>query len=424
MTPILHLTLKSARNRGLTVALTLVSVALSVALLLGVERLRGDARESFASTISGTDLVVGARSGPVQLLLYAVFHVGDATSNIGWASIEALRALEAVAWVVPISLGDSHRGYRVVGTDAGFFRHYRFARRQALTFVEGRAFTGTRDGAFEAVIGAEVAAALGYRSGSRIVLAHGAGEVSFLEHADKPFTVVGVLARSGTPVDRSVLVSLEGIEAIHLDWVDGLPPRGADAGRASPQLQDLQPNAVTAALVGLKSRSAVFGVQRFVNQYREEPLLAILPGATLQSLWDLVGTAERALLAVSALVVLVGLAGLVAVMVAGLAERRRELAILRALGAGPGQIFLLLVSESLLLTLAGCALGVVLLYAALASVAPWVAATWGLTLSLGLPASREWLLLAAVVAAGLAASLVPAWRAYRLSLADGMMVRV
>lgn len=424
MTPILHLTLKSARNRGLTVALTLVSIALSVALLLGVERLRGDARESFATTISGTDLVIGARSGPVQLLLYAIFHIGNATNNIGWTSIEALRAHPAVDWVVPISLGDSHRGYRVVGTDVGFFRHYRFGRRQALTLAEGRAFGGAREAIFEAVIGAEVAAALGYRAGSRIVLAHGAGEVSFLEHADKPFTVVGVLNRSGTPVDRSVLVSLEGIEAIHRDWADGLPPGSNAAGRASAQPQDLQPKAVTAALVGLKSRGAVFGVQRFVNQYREEPLLAILPGATLQSLWELVGTAERALLAVSALVVLVGLAGLVAVMVAGLAARRRELAILRALGAGPAQIFLLLVSESLLLTLAGCALGGVLLYAALAALAPWVSATWGLTLSLGLPTSREWLLLAAVVAAGLAASLAPAWRAYRLSLADGMMVRV
>jgi putative ABC transport system permease protein len=423
MTPVLHLTLHSLHNRHLTAALTLVSIALSVALLLGVERLRGDARTSFAATVSGTDLVVGARTGPVPLLLYAVFHIGDATSNIRWSSVEALRALPAVEWVVPISLGDSHRGYRVVGTDSGYFRHYRHGDGRALVLAQGRAFAGTVERVFEATVGAEVAAALGYTVGSRIVLAHGAGEVSFYEHADKPFTVVGVLERTGTPVDRSVLVSLEAIEAIHLDWAGGAPPRDRPMAPSEMGRHDLAPKTVTAALVGLKSRGAVFGVQRFVNELRDEPLLAILPGATLQSLWDLVGVAERALLAVSALVVAVGLAGLVAVMVAGLAERRRELAILRALGAGPWQIFLLLATEAVLLTLAGCALGLVVLYGAVAAAAPWAASTWGLVVTLAPPAAREWQLLAAVLGAGVAASLVPAWRAYRLSVADGMTVR-
>lgn len=423
MTPILHLTLHSVRNRRLTVALTLFSIALSVALLLGVERLRADARTSFANTISGTDLVVGARSGPVQLLLYAVFRIGNATNNISWQSIEALRAHLAVKWVVPLSLGDSHHGYRVLGTERGYFEHYRFGRGRELAFTEGRAFAGTRDGVFEAVLGAEVASALGYRVGSPLVVAHGAGEASFAEHADKPFTVVGVLARTGTPVDRTVHVSLEAIEAIHLDWQGGAPIPGLAITPEEVRKFDLAPKQVTAALVGLKSRAAVFQVQRFVNEFRGESLLAILPGATLQELWGLIGVAEQALLAVSALVVVVGLAGLVAVMIAGLGERRRELAILRALGAGPWQVFVLLASEALLLTLAGCLAGLALLYAVIFGLAPWIEAQWGLALSAGWPTPREGLLLAAVVAAGLAASLVPAWRAYRLSLADGMCVR-
>jgi len=424
MTPILHLTLHSVRNRRLAAALTLLSIALSVALLLGVERLRGDARASFANTISGTDLVVGARSGPVQLLLYSVFRIGNATSNIGWKSVEALRAHRAVAWVVPISLGDSHRGFRVLGTDPGYFDHYRYGRNRPLGFAAGRAFAGTLDGLFEAVIGAEVAEALGYRVGSRIVVAHGAGEVSFSEHADKPFTVVGVLERTGTPVDRTVHVSLEAIEAIHIDWQGGAPIPGLAIAPEAARKFDLKPKAVTAALVGLKTRAAVFQVQRFVNDYRAEPLLAILPGVTLQELWGMIGIAERALLAVSALVVAVGLAGLVAVMVASLGERRRELAILRALGASPGQIFLLLAAESLILTLSGCMLGLALLYGASAALAPWLESNWGLVLSLEAPGGREWLLLGAMVGAGLVASLVPAWRAYRLSLVDGMTVRM
>ena len=420
MTPILHLTLKSVWNRRLSVALTVFSIALSVALLLGVERLRQDARQSFANTISGTDLVVGARSGPVQLLLYAVFHLGNATNNIDMKSVDAIAAHRAVSWVVPISLGDSHKGFRVVGTTRGFFAHYRFGAAQPLSFAAGAPFGGL----FEAVVGAEVAARLGYRVGSPIVIAHGSGEVALAEHADKPFKIAGVLARTGTPVDRSVFVSLPAIEAIHLDWFGGAPVPGLKLSPDEVTRFDLAPKAVTAALVGLKTRAAVFQVQRFVNEQRSEPLLAILPGATLQELWSLIGVAEQALLAVSALVVAVGLAGLVAVIMAGLGERRRELAILRALGASPWHVFVLLASESLLLTLFGCALGLAVLTLTGAVLAPWLLNSYGLQLTFGLPTPREWLLLLAVLGAGLLASLLPAWRAYRLSLADGMMVRM
>jgi putative ABC transport system permease protein len=420
MTPVAYLTWRSVLNRRFTVGLTVVSIALSVALLLGVERLRTNARDSFASTISGTDLVVGARSGPVQLLLYAVFRIGNPTNNVSWKSLQAVAAHPQVAWVVPLSLGDSHRGFRVLGTDRTYFARYRYGRGRALEFSAGRPVADL----FEAVVGAEVARTLGYAVGSPLVVAHGAGDVSFAEHADKPFTVVGVLARTGTPVDRTVHVSLEAIEAIHLDWEGGAPMPGVSFTPEEVRKFDLSPRQVTAALVGLSSRAAVFQVQRFVNEYRGEPLMAILPGATLQELWGLLGVAEQALLAVSALVVAVGLAGLAAVVVASLGERRRELAILRSLGAGPRHVFLLLASESLLLAVAGSALGVGLLYGATLAIAPWLESRFGIALSLGPPSLQEWGLLGTVVGAGLLASLFPAWRAYRLSLADGMMVRV
>jgi putative ABC transport system permease protein len=424
MMPLLPLTLKSIANRRLTAGLTVLAVALSVALLLGVERLRQDAREGFANTISGTDLVVGARAGPVALLLYSVFHIGDPTSNVDWKSIQMIAGLPQVEWVVPLSLGDSHRGFRVVGTSAGYFEHYRYGDRQALRLAAGRPFGAV----FEAVVGAEVARELSYAPGQPIVLAHGAGEGGEVgqlrEHGDKPFTVVGVLAPTGTPVDRAVLVSLESIEALHLDWQGGAPMPGMNIPPQFVSKFDLTPKSVTAALVGLKSRGAVFKVQRLINDYRGEPLLAVLPGVTLDELWRVVGVAEQVLLAISAFVVAVGLAGLTAVVVASLGERRRELAILRALGAGPWEVFALLALESLLLTLAGCGLGLALLYGLVSLGGDWVQARFGLTLSLGPPSAREWTLLAGVVAAGLLASLVPGWRAYRHSLADGMTVRI
>lgn len=427
MSPVFMLSLRSIANRRLSAALTVVAVALAVALLLGVERLRNDARAGFAQTISATDLVVGARSGPVQLLLYSVFHIGDATVNLSWASIEHVAALPQVKWLVPLALGDSHRGHRVVGTTTDFFAQYRHGEGRSLVFAAGGPFAGATarvEDLFQTVIGAEVAARHGYRLGERIVLSHGGGAgeggARFAEHADKPFTVVGILAPSATPLDRAVLVSLE---AIHVDWHGGAPIPGLKITPEQVRKFDLRPKSVTAALVGLHSRSAVFRVQRQINAYAGEPLTAILPGATLQQLWDLVGIAERALLAVSALVVVVGLTGMVAVVLASLGERRRELAILRALGASPREVFALLALESLLLATAGIALGLGLLYGAGAALAPWLAAQHGLQPSLGWPAAGEWRLLGAVLAASLVASLLPALRAYRQSLADGMTVR-
>jgi putative ABC transport system permease protein len=417
--PLWHLTWASLNNRRLASLLTLVAIALSVTLLLGVERLRNDARAGFASTLSGTDLIVGARSGAVPLLLYSVFHIGEATANMGWDSVQAIGRMDDVAWVVPLSLGDSHRGYRVIGTTADFFAHYQHGDRQPLRFAQGRAF----DGLFDTVVGAEVAARLGYAPGSHIVLTHGAGQFSGAEHGDKPFTVTGVLAATGTPLDRAVLVSLPALEAIHLDWQGGSRIPGLAIPPEFVKKFDLSPKSVTAALVGLERRTAVFRVQRRINDYPAEPLQAILPGATLDQLWQVVGMAERALLAVSAFVVVVGLAGLVAMMVGALSARRRELAILRALGAGPREVFALLLAESLLLSAAGGLLGVLILWLASLALAPWLAATHGLWLVPRLLDAREALLLAGVVGAAVLASLVPAWRAYRYSLADGMTVR-
>lgn len=218
----LNLAIRSLWNRRLAAALTVIAIGLSVTLLLGVERLRTDARAGFADTISGTDLIVGGRSGGVQLLLYSVFHIGSATNNIGWQSYQEIRSHPNVVWTVPLSLGDWHRGFRVVGTTKDFFEHYHYAREENLAFSAGGPF----EDVFEAVLGAEVAEKLHYAPGQQIVLAHGAGDVSFTEHASMPFTVVGVLTRTGTPVDRSVFVDLTGIEAIHVGWEGGAPVPG------------------------------------------------------------------------------------------------------------------------------------------------------------------------------------------------------
>ncbi|PZS95182.1 ABC transporter permease [Stenotrophomonas maltophilia] len=412
----LELAWASLRSRALSVGLTVLVITLSVVLLLGVERVRTQAHEGFASTVSGTDLIVGARSGPVNLLLYSVFHIGDPTNNVSWQSYQELSALPQVKWAVPLSLGDSWRGYRVVGTSGGYFDHYRYGAGHALAFAQGRPF----DDLYDTVIGAEVARAQKVGLGDEIVLAHGTGAVTLATHADKPFRVAGILQRTGTPVDSSVLVSLPAIEAIHVDWRSGVQLRSQSVSAEQARHLDLTPTSITAFMLGLNSRIATFSVQRRINEYPDEAMLAILPGVTLQQLWQSLGTAERALQLISAMVVLLGMVSLVALLVSTLQERRREMAILRATGARPGYIAGLLVVEAVATSAVAGLLALSLLVAASIAGRGWVLATFGLSITHVWPDGRELAWVAGVLLISAVAGLVPAWLAYRRTVADGL----
>lgn len=414
---ILRLAFGSLLARALTVGMTILAIALSVTLFMGVEKVRTGARASFADTISGTDLIVGARSGSVQLLLYSVFRIGNATNNVSWQSYQDIAARPKVDWIVPISLGDSHRQFRVMGTTPEFFDRYQYRGGRALDFASGH---GLND-LYDAVIGADVAATLGYRVGDPIVVSHGIA--SFTQHEDQPFRVAGIVAKTGTPVDRTVIVGLNAIEAIHVDWQSGAKTRNTTPVEAIREM-DLTPTAITAALVGTKSRLQIFGLQRWVNEYAEEPLLAVMPGVALQELWQIVGVAESALIAVSGMVVVTALLGMMAMIFASLNERRREMAIWRAMGASPVTILSMLVLEAMLMAAIGACLGIVLLYGGLALARPYIDAAFGLWLPIEPPTTQEALVLLGVVVAAAVASLLPALRAYRLSLADGMVVRI
>ena len=232
MSGTLQLALRSLANRRTTVLLTLAAIAVSVSLLLGVQKLRSAAREGFTSTVSGVDLIVGARSGPLNLLLYSVFRVGDATANVSWDSYQLVANHRDVAWTIPISLGDSHRGFRVLGTTDAYLEHYRIAGGRRLAIREGQWFGETHD----VVLGADVADELRYTPGQQIVIAHGAADVSFTQHDDQPFRVVGILERTGTPVDRAVHVPLDAIAVLH---------------------DEAAPTSLTAFMVGMRDRSAV-----------------------------------------------------------------------------------------------------------------------------------------------------------------------
>ena len=412
---------KSLWNRRGTAILTIFSISISVTLLIGVENIRKGVRTSFSSAVSGTDIIVGARGGSLQLLLYSIFRIGNSPNNISWESYNELRNNKRVKWTIPISLGDSHRGFRVVGTNLDYFKYFRYGSKKKLEFIKGEPFSKV----FDTVIGSEVANKFNYKLNEKIIIAHGTGKKSFLNHDDKPFKIVGILKPTGTPVDQSLHVSLEGITAMHVDWESGAPPMEGESISAEEVLKlDLTPEEITSFLIGLKSKIHVFDLQRKVNTYKEEPLSAIMPGVALQELWNILRTAETGLRVITWFVLFAGLLGMVTSLLSGLNERRREMAILRSVGAGPGTISFLLILEAAVLTLAGIIFGLFILYLALFVSQPILEAYFGLFIPINLPTNRDIIILGGILLTAMLMGIIPALRAYHQSLADGMTIRL
>ena len=439
---LLSLVRKSLTNRLLATTLTVASIALSVALLIGIENVRAGMRESFSNTISRTDLIVGARGGSLQLLLYSVFGIGSPTNNVSWETYERFRDHPAVGWTIPISLGDSHRGFRVIGTDSSFYERYHYGGGRTLSLASGRIPASNR----EVVLGAQVAEELAYAIGSDVVITHGLYGTGIMDHDEKPFEVVGILNRTFTPVDRALYVTLQGIDAVHEGFManaipgappgfappsfaepppalDAQPADSAPAGHVEEPDQGEHPEQITAFFLGARSRVATLQLQREINTYEGEPVMSILPGVALAEMWRGVGYAEDALLLVTFFVVGVGLIGMLLSVYSSLEARRREMAILRAVGAGAPRIFTLLVLESGLLGIAGAVSGVALIYALLVVAKGFVETQFGLYLPIEAPTRTAWMYLVAVVIASFIIGIVPGIKAYRNSLADGLTVR-
>ena len=407
----LSLAMASLWHRKKVLTLVCLTLTLSVSLLLGIQYLRTEVKHSFTSTISGTDLIVGARSGQLNLLLYTVFHIGNATNNIRWSTYQTLKDDERLAWLIPISLGDSYRGYRVVATDNNFLSHFRYGRDLPLELAAGRWF----DRVFDVVLGAGVARALGHQVGDDIVLSHGGGRTSFSNHDDTPFTVTGILEPTGTPVDQAVYIGLDGMEAMHVGWESGVAIPGRTMTREQAEQREFTPDAITAAFIGIERPVLTFRVQREINQFAGEPLSAILPGVALSELWRLMGQFERALLGITGFVVVTSLIGLVAVLLTLQAQRAHEIAVLRATGATPGLVASLYILECVGLALIACVLALAIGALALALASPWLLAHYGLQIGLRPLTPTEWALLASVPLAALAVALVPAVSTWRQS---------
>ena len=457
---------RSLRYRLSGVLLTIASVALSVFVLLGVEHVRQEARSGFASTVSGVDLIVGARTGEINLLLLSIFRIGTATANVSWESVEQLDQQRNVDWTVPISLGDSHRNFRVIGTTQAFFSRYKYGAKQPLVFEQGQPFEAVA----EVVLGARVARELGYQLGDSLVLSHGMADTSFTHHDQLPFAVSGVLAGTGTPIDNALFVGLEAIDAMHSDGGlenhqahedhDTHEDHDAHEGRDEHEVHeehvvhedhdaheghdahedhdtheehealddheehheahDHPPiGTVTAVLVGLSSPITTLQVKRWVDEYEGEALLAILPGVALTQLWELVGNVESVLLGISVLILVSSLLGLNAMLLASMRERRREIEVLRSIGAPSSFILSLLMIESLLIVSVGVVLAVGTLLASITAANTLFAETFGLMISSQILNPSNVTALGLIYLTAVIVTLLPALQAYRVSRSVG-----
>jgi putative ABC transport system permease protein len=415
---------RSAWSRRHALAMVALSVSVSVLILLGVQQLRHDARQSFTQALSGVDLIVGPRGSASELMLYSVFQVGRPSRNMAHEAYVALRALPQVRWAVPVQLGDTYRGFPVLGTTPELFEVFQ-TQGARLQWAQGRPFADPQADAgavVEAVLGAQVAARHGLSVGDRLVLTHGRSDGLAPDHADQPFTVVGVLQATGAPIDRNVIISLQGFEALHqgmgapgLPWLGGVGAVPTVAERAA-----LVPRELTAVWVGLHARTEVFSARRGIERLPQDSLMAVLPGVALDELWQVVKLAENALLAIGGLVAVSGMLSVAAVLMVGLSARRKELAVLRALGATPLALLGLVWLEALGVCLLGMLGGLVLHGLGLWALQDLLRTELGIAVQWGWPTAEvAWSLAGLVLAAWLAAS-VPALRAYRLSLVDGL----
>ena len=417
---ITYLTWKSVQNRKLTSLLCVASIALSVALLLGVERIKNGARDGFTNTISQTDLIVGAKGGPLQLVLYTVFRIGSPTNNIRFSSYTKIKNLPEVDWTIPISLGDAYRGYRVVGTDENFFKHYRYRRNQKIEVLNGKIPVGI----FDVVLGYEVAQKFQHKTSDSIILSHGISEKSFMDHSVTPFKVVGILNPTATPIDRSIFITLEGMEAMHIGWDKGVPGKNSTVTPENLKKENIHIGQITSFLLKTKNRIQTLKLQRKIDSFPEDPLMAVIPGLALHQLWKTLSYIENILYLISLCVLAVGLISVIVSLYTSLNERRREIAIFRALGAGAGKVVSLLLVESSLIVLVGTLIGTALLYLCLFMVRPYLESNFSLYLPNQFLSSTELIYLGSILLGGITAGFIPAIKAYRNSLQDGLTIQV
>ncbi len=404
-----------ARRRPLATVFNVALLAVGVATITLVILLSRELEQRLVREATGVDLVVGAKGSPLQLVLAGIYHADVPPGNVPLAAVEELARDPLVRQVIPLALGDSYRGFRIVGTEATFVAHYGAA------LAQGRNWTAP----MEAVLGGEVARASGLGVGAAFTGSHGLAEGGG-GHDESPYRVVGVLAPTGRAIDRLVLTGIDSVWKVHEHHDAGEDPGHDASGDPRPPVPGTSPRSsppreVTLALVTYNSPIAAASLPRAINA--RTVLQAASPAYESARLFTIFGVGTDVVRGFALLLIGASAFGFFVALAQALDDRRYDLAIMRVLGARRRTVATVLLMESAFLAATGLVLGLGLAHGLAAAVGTWLPAAAPLAAGAGTWQPEEWGVVALALGAGIISTLVPAWRAYRLdvaaTLADG-----
>lgn len=412
---ILMLVRRSLRQHALSSGITAVATALATGLVMAVFSIESQSRKAFIGGDVGFDAVLGARGSPLQLVLNAVYHLETSPGNIPWSLYEQMRNDPRVRLAVPYAVGDSYAGFRIVGTTTAIFTDFSRQPQGGLRFqAGGRAFDPDRR---EAVLGSLVADRTRMRIGDTFMPYHGMSHDEEHQHCHDEYVVVGILEPTNSPMDRVIWIPIEGVYRMEGHVLHGTgSPFIPDPAAEIPE----EHKEVSAVLLKLRGPEAGLALRELIQRRRSDATLAWPIGTVMADLFDKIGWMSRVLLLVAYLVMLVAAGAILAALYNTMNERRREFAILRALGARRTTLFAVVLGESTMIAVLG-ALGGILLHAVILAAAAGVIRTQtGVVLDIATPHATLWGIPIVMIGLGAAAGLAPALRAYSVQVADNL----
>mgnify|MGYP001547932642 CR=1 FL=1 len=420
------LLLRFVRQRWVTFVLTALSIAAGTTLVTGILLLREQSEETFSQKETGYEILVGAKGSPLQLVLNTMYHTGTPVGNISLDVLHRIEKDRRIGSFLPMVFGDNVQGYKVIGTTGQLFDGFEYRKGRAVQVQSGRRFTAD----YEAVIGSEVAATTGLRQGSTVIMAHGMQEEGE-KHDFHSVVITGILAPTHTAIDRGLYTTMRTVWDAHYheyreqqEEADALleEAEGGDAHEheehAAVADTTIPEDFTTITAIAVKLKSPVF-FESFIRSINDGTTAqAVLPVREIAGLFAVVGNINGLLLAISWLVVVIGASSVFIAMYTSLKERRREIAVLRALGAHRRTVFALIVTAAVAAGLAGGVTGIVFAHGGLLLAAPWVPAQTGVPVSITGLYVFEGTVLLAVVVISAAVALLPAFKAYRVDVSQ------
>ena len=417
--------LRSMRARPLSTWVTVAMVATGVGLLLVLLGMRSSARTAFDRGSGNVHLLVSSDPSPLVAVLNGIFYANAPANPISWAKYQQIRGGFPYQWAIPTQQGDSYRGFPTMATTPEFLSKFEPVAGEPWRFAAGRAF----EKPFEIVLGAAAAKGSGLRLGQQVFLTHGSGASreggddphAGHVHTEYPFTVVGILEPTGSAHDRALVIDLESSWILHA--FDRRERAGIHEKTTAADLTD-EDRMVTGILLRLPTRAgsdaSAAMQQQFDTLRRDTSIVVAQPAQQIQRLFEIVGNVDGLFLGMAAVVLVSSAVGVMLALYNSMAARSRQIAVLRVLGASQGRVFGLVLTESLLISMAGAAAGVALAVVGGMAASAWLKASIGLVIDPTLDLRGTVIVVGGTVALGALAGILPAWRAYQVPVADSL----